>query len=72
MVADGDYAEEELISHFLDDESRLALARGKEKLARERATASGTVLSQEHIVHDPTVTASSTDVDVAATTIPST
>ena len=43
MVVDGDYAEEELISHFLDDESRLALARGKEKLSQERATASGTV-----------------------------
>jgi len=32
---DGGYEEEELIAHFLDDEARVALARGNEQLARE-------------------------------------
>ena len=37
MTEDGGYSEEELMSHFLDDEARVALARGKEKLVKERA-----------------------------------
>ena len=55
MTEDGGYSEEELMSHFLDDEVRVALARGKEKLAKERAVASGTEPSDKLTVHDLTL-----------------
>lgn len=70
MITEGNYTEEELISYYLDDESRFALAKGKEMLAQERASVSGTAPPQELIIHDPTVPASSTDIVVA--TIPPT
>lgn len=69
MITEGNYTEEELISFYLDDESCLALAKGKEMLARERASASGTVPPHGPVIHDPSVPASSSEI-VAATIPP--
>jgi len=41
VIRDGSYEEEELMTHFLDEEACAAVAKGKEQLARERAAASG-------------------------------
>jgi len=57
--------------HFLDNEAHVALATGKEKLAKERAAVSGTEPSNKLAVHDPTVSASSTDINVVASSLPS-
>ena len=43
MIIEGNFSEEELISYYLDEESLLALAKGKEMLSREKALVSGTV-----------------------------
>jgi len=68
---DGNYSEEEIMVHFLDSDARVALASGKEKLAQERAALSGTELPEKLIVHDPTVSASSTDIIIVPSSLPS-
>jgi len=68
---DSNYSEEELMKHFLDKDARIALAAGKEKLAKERAALSGTELPEKLIVHDSTASASSTDIIVVASDLPS-
>jgi len=63
---DSKYSEEELMVHFLNEDERIALASGKEKLAIERAALSGTELPETLIVHDSTASASTTDIVIAS------
>jgi len=68
---DSGYSEEELMVHFLDNDARIAFASGKEKLAKERAAMSETEPLDKLVVYDPTFSASSTDVNVVASNLPS-
>jgi len=68
---DGGYSEEELMVHFLDNDARVALASGKYKLAKERVALSGTELLDKLVVHDPTASASSTNINVVPSSLPS-
>jgi len=59
------------MKHFLDKDACIDLAAGKEKLAKERAALSGTELPEKLIVHDSTASASSIDIIVVPSSLPS-
>jgi len=66
VTKDSKYTEEELMQFYLDTDARLALAVGKEELAKERAASSGTEQSEKLVIHDSTASASTADITVAS------